>query len=57
LRWLDPGDSLMALAWRGALVGAVALVMLIIAAKVALPQPDYANDDKALPSVEAMRKH
>lgn len=47
----------MALAWRGALVGAVALVMLIIAAKVALPQPDYANDDKVLPSVEAMRKH
>jgi hypothetical protein len=29
----------MALAWRGAVVGAVALVMLILAANVALPQP------------------
>jgi hypothetical protein len=29
----------MALAWRGAVVGAVALLMLFLAATVALPQP------------------
>ena len=29
----------MALAWRGVLVGVVALFMLIISAKVVLPQP------------------
>jgi hypothetical protein len=29
----------MALAWRGAVVGAVALLLLIVSAKIALPQP------------------
>jgi hypothetical protein len=29
----------MALAWRGAVVGAVALLMLTVSARIALPQP------------------